>query len=32
MTVAGAVSVAVVVIAAALVIYLLIALLNPERF
>ncbi|AVP69352.1 K(+)-transporting ATPase subunit F [Rhodococcus hoagii] len=32
MTVAGTVGVAVVVIAAALVIYLLIALLNPERF
>ena len=32
MTVAGTVSVAVVVIAAALVIYLLIALLSPERF
>ena len=32
MTVAGTVSVAVVLIAAALVIYLLIALLNPERF
>ncbi|CAM3199124.1 K(+)-transporting ATPase subunit F [Prescottella defluvii] len=32
MTVAGTVTVAVVVIAAALVIYLLIALLNPERF
>ncbi|QBJ95126.1 K(+)-transporting ATPase subunit F [Rhodococcus sp. ABRD24] len=32
MTVAGTVSVAVVAIAAALVIYLLIALLNPERF
>ncbi|MBP0079009.1 potassium-transporting ATPase subunit F [Rhodococcus hoagii] len=31
-TVAGTVGVAVVVIAAALVIYLLIALLNPERF
>ncbi|WP_137724269.1 K(+)-transporting ATPase subunit F [Prescottella subtropica] len=32
MTVAGTVSVAVVAAAAALVIYLLIALLNPERF
>lgn len=32
MTVAGTVSVAVAVIAAALVIYLLAALLNPERF
>ncbi|WP_305091995.1 K(+)-transporting ATPase subunit F [Prescottella sp. R16] len=32
MTVAGTVSVAVVVIAAALVAYLLVALLNPERF
>lgn len=32
MTVAGTVSVAVAVIAAALVVYLLAALLNPERF
>jgi len=31
-TFAGTVSIAVVVIAAALVVYLLIALLNPERF